>query len=89
MRLKDKSLHFVVNFLLGVAWASALLGAIGAFLSFYTDSFLYAIVSAIIAAIPGIVGVILIEHIITSKEKYYELQKQTKLLQEILFTNKP
>jgi uncharacterized membrane protein len=54
------------------------------FLSFYNDSLLYAIVSAFIGAVPGLVSVLLLEHIITNKEKLYELQKQTKLLQASL-----
>jgi hypothetical protein len=81
MRLKDRSLSFVVNFLLGVAWATAFIGAISTFLSTYSDSFLFAIVSAFVAALPGMIGVLCIEHFITSKEKYLELQKQTKLLE--------
>ena len=35
MRLQSGPLSFVVNFLLGVAWAAVLLGAITSFLSFY------------------------------------------------------
>jgi len=82
MRLEDKSLSFVVNFLLGVAWASVLLGAITSFLSFYHTNIFLAIVAAFIGAIPGLLGVLLLEHVITSKEIYYELKKQTKLLEE-------
>ena len=83
MRLKDKSLSFVVNFLLGVAWAAAFVGAASTFLSYYSDSFLFAILSAAIAALPGMIGVLFIEHFITSKEKHLELQKQTKLLEQL------
>jgi len=84
MRLKDRSLSFVVNFLLGVAWATAFIGAVSAFLSNYSDSFLFAIVSAFVAILPGLVGVLFIEHFITSKEKHAELQKQTKLLEKLI-----
>ena len=84
MRLQNKSLHFVVNFLLGVAWALALLGAVSAFLSFYPHYFFYAIVSAFIGTIPGFIAILILEHIISSKEKHLELQKQTKLLQLLL-----
>jgi len=84
MRLKNKSLSFVVNFLLGVAWASVIIGAITSFLSFYQDSFFYAIVSAFIGALPGIIAVLLLEVVITTKEKHLELKKQTKLLEELL-----
>ncbi len=84
MRLKDTSLSFVINFLLGVAWATAFIGAVSAFLSNYSDSFLFAIVSACVAMLPGLLGVLFIEHFITSKEKHAELQKQTKLLEQLL-----
>ena len=83
MRLKDRSLSFVVNFLLGVAWATAFIGAASTFLSIYSDSFLFALISAVVASLPGMLGVLFIEHFITSKEKYLELQKQTKLLEQL------
>ncbi len=84
MRLEDRSLSFVVNFLLGVAWATVLLGAITSFLSFYNDSLLYALVSAFVGAIPGLVAVLLLEVVITTKEKHLELKEQTKLLKKLL-----
>ena len=84
MRLENKSLGFLVNFLLGVAWASVIIGVVTSFLSFYHDSFLLAIVSAFIGAIPGLVAVLLLELIITVKENHLELKKQTKILQNIL-----
>ena len=88
MRLKDLSLSFVVNFLLGVAWATAIIGVATAFLSNYSDSFLFAIVSAFVAMLPGLVGVLFIEHFITSKEKHAELQKQTRLLEKLIEKSK-
>jgi len=84
MRLEDKYLSFVVNFLLGVAWASMIVGAITSFLTFYEDTFFFALVSAFVAALPGLIGILILEHFITNKEKLYELQKQTKLLSESL-----
>ncbi len=84
MRLEDKSLSFVVNFLLGVAWASIFLGAITSFLSYYNESFIYAVIYAFMAAIPGMIGVLMLEHVITNKEKHIELKKQTLLLEKLL-----
>jgi uncharacterized membrane protein YeaQ/YmgE (transglycosylase-associated protein family) len=84
MRLEDRSLGFVINFLLGVAWAFVLIGAVTSFLTFYSTSWLFAIVSALIGTLPGLVGVLLLEHIITNKEKYEELKKQTQLLEELV-----
>lgn len=84
MRLQNNPLSFVVNFLLGVAWALVLLGAITSFLSFYDYSIFIASVSALIGALPGMIGVLFLEHIITGKEQYFELQKQTALLEKLL-----
>jgi len=84
MRLKDKYLSFVVNFLLGVSWAFVIIGAVTSFLSLYHDSLLLAFLSAFVGMIPGIVGVLLLEVVITIKEKQLELQKQTKLLEKLL-----
>ncbi len=84
MRLKDKILYFVVNFLLGVAWATAFLGAIYSFLAYYQESFFYSIVAFLIGALPGLAIVLLLEHFIVSQENYLELTKQTKLLEKLL-----
>ena len=84
MRLGDKPLSFVVNFLLGVAWATAFLGAASAFFSTYSNSFFLALIYAAIATLPGFIAILLIEHFITSKEKHMELQKHTKLLEALL-----
>jgi zinc transporter ZupT len=84
MRLQNGPLSFVVSFLLGVAWAAVLLGAITSFLAFYPESLLLAFISAFIGALPGMISVLLLEHIITAKERYVELKKQTALLEKIL-----
>ena len=84
MRLQNGPLSFVINFLLGVSWAAVLLGAITSFLTFYQDSFFVALVSAFIGALPGMVAVLFLEHIITNKEKHLELKKQTALLEKLL-----
>ena len=84
MRLKGTSLSFVINFLLGVAWATVFIGAFSTFLSFYSQSFLFAIIAAVVAMLPGMIGVLLLEYFIVSRNKYFELQKQTTLLQKIL-----
>ena len=84
MRLTDKTLGFVINFLLGVAWAFVVIGAVSSFFSFYQTSILFALVSALIGALPGLVAILILEHIITSKEKLAELKKQTILLEELI-----
>ena len=88
MRLGDRKLGFIINFLLGAAWAFVLIGAATSFFAFYADSFLTAVISACIGALPGMVAVLLLEYIITSKEKYSELKKQTKLLETLVELSK-
>ncbi len=88
MRLRENTLGFVVNFLLGSAWAFMLIGAATSFLTSYHNGLFTAIISSFIGALPGLISVLLLEHIITSKEKYYELQKQTKLLEKIYIQSK-
>lgn len=84
MRLQNGPLSFVVNFLLGVAWALVLLGAVTSFLVFYPESIFLALVSAFMGALPGMISVLFLEHIITAKERYLELKKQTALLEKLL-----
>ena len=84
MRLQTSKLHFVVNFFLGVAWALVLIGAVTSFLSFYQLSIVYALVSAVAAALPGLFMVLVLEHIITVQQQHEELKKQTELLEKIL-----
>jgi len=82
MRLENKALGFIINFLLGIAWAVVLLGAITSFLSFYDFDFVLALLALFIGALPGLIAIVLLEHIITTKENYAELKKQTKLLEK-------
>ena len=84
MRLTDKTLGFVINFLLGVAWAFVLIGAVSSFFSFYHTGVFFALVSALIGVVPGLVAILILEHIITSKENLAELKKQTILLKELI-----
>jgi len=83
MRFETRTLGFVINFLLGVVWAVMLIGALTSFLSFYESSILFAVISALIGATPGLLGVLALEYFITDKEKLSELKKQTKLLEKL------
>ena len=84
MRLEGKRLSFIINFLLGVAWALVFIGAITSFLTFYSINFFLAIVSTLIGTFPGFIAILLLEYFITDREKYEELKKQTKLLEQLL-----
>ena len=84
MRLKERPISFVANFLLGVAWASVLIGATGAFLSNLSSGIMPALFFAVIGMLPGMTAVLFLEHFFTTKTHYYEAQKQTRLLEELL-----
>lgn len=85
MRLKTTSLSRLTNFLLGVAWAMALLGAVTTFKTFLIDNnFIIAMFSAIVGATPGLLIVLFLEHLFIKSEKLEELRKQTKLLEKLV-----
>ena len=84
MRLKEKPLGFVINFFLGIAWASVLIGVVTPFIHYLHSSILDAVISSLIGAIPGLICILVLEHIITNKEKHYEMQKQTMILEKLL-----
>ena len=83
MRLGDKSLEFIVNFLLGVSWALIVIGALSAFVNYYSYSFGIMIVYTFVGMLPGVFALVLLEHIIVSKEKFIELKKQTRILEAL------
>jgi zinc transporter ZupT len=88
MQLTDKALRFVLNFLLGVAWATLFLGAILSFLSVYSQSIVQALIYATVGMLPGAIGILLIEHFLTSRETLQEIQKQNRLLEQLLHMKK-
>ena len=83
MRLKKSALGFVVNFLLGAAWASVLIGILYSFFYYYRFGFFDAAMMAFFGALPGLFGVIVLEYLIVGIERLDELKKQTSILEEI------
>ena len=79
MRLNTILSGFVLNFFLGVAWAAALIGIIISFFAYYDQSIAFAILACFVGALPGLLVVLILEHLITTKEKLQELQKQTEM----------
>jgi hypothetical protein len=79
MRLNNILTGFVLNFFLGVAWAAVLIGIIVSFFTYYDESIVFAILACFIGALPGLFVVLIMEHVVTTKEKLQELQKQTKM----------
>jgi len=84
MRLSSKTLAFLLNLLLGGSWALAFIGALNAILHHAVNGWLYAIASAIIWALPGLAGVVVLEYLLRGFERNEELRRQTRILQEIL-----
>ncbi|MEY3090359.1 MAG: hypothetical protein RL113_675 [Pseudomonadota bacterium] len=84
MRLQNPFLSFVVNFLLGIAWAMVLLGAVTSFTAFFPENLILAFLFACIGMIPGFVSVLLLEHFISAQERLTEAKKQTILLEKLL-----
>ncbi len=79
MRLNNLLSGFVLNFFLGVAWASVLIGIIISFFTYYDESLAFAIFACFVGALPGLLVVLILEHLMTTKEKLQELQKQTRM----------
>ncbi len=75
--------EILINFLLGAAWAFALLGAAYLFWSFLPFGFLIAFMAAIIGSLFGLFLVIFLELATLQFEKYRELKRQTHLLEAI------
>ena len=84
MRLSSPLLSILINFLLGVSWAFALLGASTFFFSLLELGFIFSLVGAFIGVLPGLFMVLLIEYFLMREEKLNELKKQTKLLEELV-----
>jgi len=83
MRLSNSMLSLLINFLLGVSWGFALIGASILFINFLEVGIVYAIFGALIGALPFIFLVVILEYIILKQDILNELKKQTKLLNEL------
>jgi hypothetical protein len=88
MRLSSPILSLLINFLLGVSWAFALIGASTLFFSFLDIGLLYAILGAIFGSLPFFIIILFLEYFIMRQEKLEELKKHTKLLQELVELHK-
>jgi uncharacterized membrane protein (DUF106 family) len=84
MKLSSPLLSFLVNFLLGASWAFALAGASTLFFIFLSMGIFYALLTALLGALPGLFFVLLLEYFFMKQEKLNELKKQTKLLEELV-----
>lgn len=84
MRTSTKFLTFIINFLLGVAWAITLVGATYGFVTGFGAGFFYASVFTFLGSLPGLFLVVLLEFFYLKLDNYLEMQKQTQILSDIL-----
>ncbi len=84
MRVSTKFLGFIINFLLGVAWALVAIGAAFGFLTGIKYGFFYAVIFTFVGSLFGLFFVTLLEFFFLRLDKYVEMQKQTKILSDIL-----
>ncbi len=84
MKLSSPLLSFLVNFLLGAAWAFALAGATVLFFIFIEIGIFYALFTALLGALPGLFFVLLLEYFFMRQEHLNELKKQTKLMEKLV-----
>ena len=84
MKLSSPLLSFLLNYLLGAAWAFSIAGAIITFYLYMDISLFFAFFSALLATLPGLLFVLFIEYFFMKQEHLYELQKQSRLIEELL-----
>ncbi|WP_456433433.1 hypothetical protein [Nitratifractor sp.] len=83
MRLPPRYLAALINLLLGVAWATVALGALGGFLAYRPLGFVAGLVHALVWAVPGLFLVVILEAVFVSFRRYEELRRQSRILEEI------
>ena len=88
MRLKRSFLGFLINFLLGVVWALAILTVTFTMRTYISVGIDIAIIISLFALLPSLFFIIILEFILSGEEKLEESRKQTKLLEEILAQSK-
>ena len=84
MRLKSRTLSFLINFRLGVAWALVLIGLLSAIFTYAPFGMLSMVVHALVWATPGLLFVLLLEYILAGFQRNEELRRQSRLLEELL-----
>jgi len=84
MRLRSRTLSLLINFLLGVAWALAFIGALSAFFTYRSIGFIAVAVHLLIWATPGLFLVLFLEYLLAGFQRNEELRRQSRLLERIL-----
>ena len=88
MKIERSTLARLISFLLGVAWAFVLLGITFTFLSYFKFSIIDAILFSFLGSIPGLFFVVTLEYILVGLQRFEEIKKQTKLLEEMVDRNR-
>jgi ABC-type multidrug transport system fused ATPase/permease subunit len=83
MRLPSKTLAFLLNLLLGGAWAFVFIGALSALYHYHSFNWFYALASALIWSFPGLFVVVFLEYLLRGFERNEAIREQTRLLKEI------
>ncbi|RLA69871.1 MAG: hypothetical protein DRG24_07780 [Epsilonproteobacteria bacterium] len=81
--MKRSTFDSILSFLLGTSWAFIIIGAWGTFNLFSFLGFAPALFIAIFFVLFGLFGILLLETLLTYRQRHEEQQKQTKLLYEI------
>jgi len=84
MRLQRSKLSFLINFLLGVAWALVILSLVLTIKNYMFLGFAISLVIGFLASLPSLLLVVILEYVLTGEEKLDEMKKQTKLLEELV-----
>jgi len=83
MKLSPKYLTLLLNLLLGSAWAFVVVGAAGALFHGIRLGWLYALASAFLWTLPGLLAVVILEYLLRGFERNEEIRRQTGILKEI------
>lgn len=73
----------IISFLLGISWAFIVLGAYIVFKTFLFTGVVSALFFSILYIILGLFFILLLETMLTYKERLDESKKQTQLLEDI------
>lgn len=81
--MQKERFHKIVSFLLGASWAIVIFGAIIVFQLFSFLGFALSLFISVTFVVISLFLILLLDFFIISRERLYESQKQTKLLEDI------